>query len=153
MRRMGKMILVVFLVNFAGVLLLGCQSGGETKSDSSAAEKAKAQKPSGPAVTGKLESPPMTGLGFQRAVLVLDVSPSGEVTGQFEGGYDQKPFEVPLNGQVAEDGTLTASGTVTEGEVTVSGPLDSNGFQGEVAGEIFAEQFSLMMPAEVAKSE
>lgn len=153
MRPMGRMFLDICLVIFAAVALLGCQSGGEPKEEQKATEAAAKQQPKGPALTGTLESPPVTGLGFQRAVLSLEVSPSGQVTGLFEGGFDQKPFEVPVTGEVADDGILTASGSATDGNVTVTGPLEAGGFSGEVTGEIFTEPFSLPLAAQAANGE
>lgn len=152
MRPMGKMFLDICLVTFAAVALLGCQSGGEPKEDSQAAQMAKKQEPTGPAVTGSLASPPVSGLGFQRAILSLEVAPSGQVSGSFEGGYEEKPFEVPVAGEVA-DGTLVATGKSPDGAVSVSGPLEPSGFSGEVTGEIFTEQFSLPLAAEPAATE
>ncbi len=146
--RWGKTVVVIF----AALALIGCQSSAEPKEDAHAEQMAKKQEPKGPAVTGKLESPPVSGLGFQRAVLTLDVAPSGEVSGLFEGGYAEKPFEVPVTGEVSEDGTLTASGEASDGKVSVSGPLEASGFSGEVSGEVFTEDFSLPLAAEPTKN-
>lgn len=145
-RRLGQTLFVLL----AALTLIGCQSGGQAKEDQADQKVVKKQEPRGPAVTGKLQSAPLSGEGFQGAVLVLDVTPEGQVSGVFEGGYQQKRFEVPLTGEVGEDGTLTASGQASDGTVQVSGPLQERGFAGEVSGEVFTEAFSLPLAAQPA---
>lgn len=143
-RRYGWMVCVFCA---AMMLTAGCKSGAEPEPEPQPA-KTKPAKPAGPAVTGRLASPPVSGLGFQHAILALDVAPSGEVEGTFGGGYEQKRFEVDLSGAVAEDGTLSATGEGTDGKIRVEGPLDEQGFSGEITGTVFTEQFSLPLAAQ-----
>lgn len=128
----------------ATAALAACQSAPAPKPQA----MAKPAKPAGPAVTGHLQSPPVSGEGFEHAVLSLDVAADGSVDGSFGGGYDQHRFEVPVSGKVADDGTITVKGHSADGTVTVSGPLAASGFSGEVKGTVFAEQFSLPLAAQ-----
>jgi hypothetical protein len=147
-----RRLAITALALLAALALWGCQSGGETKDEQAqSANKPVKQEPQGPKVTGALDSQPISGLGFQRAVLSLDVKPGGEVSGVFQGGYDDKPFEVFVTGEVGSDGTLLATGEGTDGTLRIEGPLEANGFSGEVTGEIFTEEFSLPMALEPGK--
>ena len=138
---------IIALALFCG-LIGGCQSGGEPKQETPPVK----QEPTGPKVTGGLESQPISGLGFQRAVLSLDVKPSGEVSGVFEGGYRDKPFEVFVTGEVGPDGELSAKGEGSDGTVRIMGPLEARGFSGEVTGEVFTDEFSLPVAADPVKA-
>ncbi len=126
------------------VSVAACQSAPPPKPQPAT----KPAKPAGPAVTGHLQSPPVSGEGFEHAVLALDVAKDGSVEGSFGGGYDQHRFDVPLSGKVADDGTLTATGHSSDGTVSLKGPLTASGFSGEVSGSVFTEQFSLPLAAQ-----
>jgi hypothetical protein len=145
-RRLRRLVVIAV----ASLALVGCQSGGDAKQDNAPTAPVK-QEPTGPAVTGPLESQSISGLGFQRAVLTLDVQPNGKVSGVFQGGYDDKPFELFVTGEVGADGVLLATGESTDGRARLEGPLEASGFSGEVTGEIFTEEFSLPMAAPPAK--
>jgi hypothetical protein len=137
-------MIAVAALALCGWALGGCQSGGEPKQEAPPVK----QEPTGPKVTGALASQPISGLGFQRAVFSVDVEPSGEVSGVFTGGYEDKRFEVHVVGEVGPDGRLSAMGEDADGTVKIEGPLQANGFSGEVDGEIFTEEFSLPMALE-----
>jgi hypothetical protein len=146
-------ILLVLLA--ASLAMPACASKAE-KEDEAEAEPVE-QEPTQldePPYVGYLKSAPISGMGFHQAVLDMEINPDFSATGSFEGGFDQRYFEVPLDGKVdRKDGTIELTGQVSTHDITVTGDLSARGWEGTIAGQVYNEDIDVPMAAQPAEKE
>ena len=107
-----------------------------------------------PPYVGYLKSAPISGMGFHQAVLEIEVNSDFTATGMFEGGFDQRYFEVPLDGKVDRmDGSIELTGQVSTHDLTVAGDLSQRGWEGTISGEVYNEEVDVPMAAEPAEKQ
>jgi hypothetical protein len=148
--------------SFIWVVMLGlaliasaCASQSEKKDEPTTTQaEPEPQELSAPPYVGTLKSAPISGMGFHQAVLTIQVDTDFTATGMFEGGYDERYFEVPLEGKVDRmDGSIALAGTVATHDVSVDGDLNARGFEGAISGLISNEEVDVPMAAQPAEAQ
>ncbi len=141
---------LIWMVGLGLLLLAPACASSSDKTDEPATEaQTQPTELSAPPYVGRLESAPISGMGFQQAVLTIEVASDFSATGLFEGGYDGRNFEIPLEGSVdRQDGSIELSGNVAAHDVTVAGELSPRGFQGAITGDVSADDVNLPVAAE-----
>ncbi|MGM0559129.1 MAG: hypothetical protein ACQEVA_22280 [Myxococcota bacterium] len=131
-----------------------CASKSEKTDEPATAQPQEPQELSAPPYVGTLQSAPISGMGFQHAVLTIEVNSDFSATGMFEGGYDERYFEVSLEGEVDRmDGSIELDGTVATHDINVAGDLTQRGFEGAITGTVSNEEIDVPMAAEPAQKE
>ncbi|MFP4597725.1 MAG: hypothetical protein ACLFVJ_05710 [Persicimonas sp.] len=131
-----------------------CASSSDKTDEPAAEAQTEPTELSAPPYVGRLESAPITGMGFQQAVLTIEVASDFSATGSFEGGYDGRNFDIPLDGSVdRQDGSIELSGRVAAHDITVAGELSARGFQGAITGDVSADDVNLPVAAEPAEAD
>ena len=113
----------------------------EAEEEAAAEERPRPAPRPQPARTGSM-SGSVSGADFSNATVSLNVRADFNLRGAFQGEREGRAFNVPFNGRVAEDGTITASGSRAGNSVTVTGRLTSAGANGTVSGTINQRDFN-----------
>lgn len=146
----------IWIALLAFVLAAPACSSKSEKKDEPAQQVAEPEprELSAPPYVGTLKSAPISGMGFQQAVLTMEINSDFTATGTFEGGYDERYFEVPLEGKVDRmDGSIELTGQVATHDITVDGDLSQRGWEGTISGEIVNEEIDIPMAAQPAEKE
>lgn len=108
----------------------------EAAADPAPAQEARPE----PARTGQM-SGSVGGRGTDFGNIEMQVRGDFNVRGRLRGESEGRSFQIPFNGEVSEDGSISASGERGGNTVEVTGTLSESGASGRVSGEVHERDF------------
>ncbi len=103
--------------------------------------KDKPKKPANQWKSGAFTDPSVKGGNLEGANLRLKINDDGKVVGSFQGKREGKAFSIPMNGNIAKDGQITATGNRGPNNGRMSGRYKSGQVQGAIQGTINKQGF------------